>query len=49
MADRLSSELRMRVWLAEDPMTCVVRGASAILQDLEANRKFLVSLDRPTV
>jgi rod shape-determining protein MreB len=49
MAERLVSELRMRVWVAEDPMTCVVRGASHILEDLELNRKFLVSLDRPTV
>ncbi len=49
MAERLSSELRMRVWVAEDPMTCVVRGASAILENLELNRKFLIGLNRPTV
>ena len=49
MAERLSSEMRMRVWVAEDPMTCVVRGASLILEDLDLNRKFLVGLDRPTV
>lgn len=49
MAERLASELRMRIWLAEDPMTCVVRGASAILDNLELNRKFLIGLDRPTV
>jgi rod shape-determining protein MreB len=49
MAERLSSELRMRVWVSEDPMTCVVRGASLILEDLDLNRKFLVGLDRPTV
>jgi hypothetical protein len=30
-------------------MTCVVRGASLILEDLDLNRKFLVGLDRPTV
>jgi len=49
MAERLSSELRMRVWVAEDAMTCVVRGASTILEDLEMNRKFLIGLDRTTV
>jgi len=49
LPERLSSELRMRVWLAEDPMTCVVRGASTILENLELNRKFLIGLDRPTV
>jgi rod shape-determining protein MreB len=49
VADRLASELRMRIWLAEDPMTCVVRGASSILDNLELNRKFLIGLDRPTI
>ncbi|MCJ7513775.1 MAG: rod shape-determining protein [Anaerolineales bacterium] len=49
MSERLSTELRMRVWLAEDPMTCVVRGASTILENLELNRRFLVGLDRPRV
>jgi rod shape-determining protein MreB len=46
MPERLSEELRMHVWLAEDPMTCVARGAGVILEDLELNRQFLVSLDR---
>jgi len=49
MAERLASELRMRVWVAEDSMTCVVRGASAILENLELNRKYLIGLNRPTV
>lgn len=44
--ERLSEELKMHVWLAEDPMTCVARGAGLVLEDLEINRQFLVSLDR---
>lgn len=47
--DRLSEELNMRVWLAEDPMTCVARGAGLILEELDVNRQFLVSPDRVPV
>ncbi len=33
LADRLSSELHVRVWVAEDPLTCVARGAGIILEE----------------
>lgn len=46
LADRLTNELRMRVWLAEDPMTCVARGAGMILEDLDTNARFLASMER---
>lgn len=46
LAERLSNDLRMRVWLAEDPMTCVARGAGMILDDLDNLQQFLVSLER---
>lgn len=46
LTERLSSELRMRVWLAEDPMTCVARGAGMILEDLDRFGQFLVGLER---
>ncbi|HEY44819.1 MAG TPA: rod shape-determining protein [Anaerolineae bacterium] len=46
LTERLSNELRMRVWLAEAPMTCVARGAGLILEDLDNLRQFLVSLER---
>jgi rod shape-determining protein MreB len=46
LPERLSNELRMRVWLAEDSLTCVARGAGRILEDLEHNRQFLASLER---
>ena len=44
---RLASELRMHVWLAEDPMTCVARGAGIVLEDLDRFQHLLVDVDRP--
>lgn len=49
LPEKLSGELKMRVWVAADPMTCVVRGAGTILEDLHANRQFLTGLERGTV
>lgn len=46
LTERLSDELRVRVWLAEDSMTCVARGAGAILDDIEHLKRFLVGLQR---
>jgi len=43
---RLSEELRVRVWVAEDPMSCVARGAAMILEDLEHLSHLLVGLER---
>ena len=43
---RLASELKMHVWLAEDPMTCVARGAGIVLEDLERFKHLLVDVDR---
>ncbi len=43
---RLSSELRMHVWLADDPMTCVARGAGIVLEDLDRFQHLLVDVDR---
>jgi rod shape-determining protein MreB len=31
LAERLTEELRVRVWVAEDPLTCVARGAGLVL------------------
>ncbi len=44
--ERLSSDLRMRAWVAEDPMTCVARGAGLVLEDLDENRRYLTGLER---
>jgi len=46
LPERLMNELRMRVWVAEDPMTCVARGAGLILEDLDMNSKYLVGFER---
>ncbi|HAD06120.1 MAG TPA: rod shape-determining protein [Anaerolineaceae bacterium] len=46
LVERLSDELHLRVWVAEDPMTCVARGAGMILEDLDKYADFLVGLDR---
>lgn len=46
LADRLSDELNLRVWVAEDPLTCVVRGTGMILDDFSGLNRFLVGLER---
>lgn len=44
---RLADELKMNVWLADDPMTCVARGAGIVLEDLDRFSYLLVDTDRP--
>jgi len=46
LADRLSDELNLRVWVAEDPLTCVVRGTGLVLDDFHNYSRFLVGLER---
>ena len=46
LAERIADEVKLRVWVAEDPMTCVARGAGAVLEDLDNLRKVLVGLQR---
>jgi rod shape-determining protein MreB and related proteins len=46
LADRLSDELNLRVWVAEDPLTCVVRGTGAVLDDFRTYSRLLVGLER---
>jgi rod shape-determining protein MreB len=46
LADRLSDELKLRVWVAEDPLTCVVRGTGLVLDDFRTYSRFLVGLER---
>lgn len=46
LAERLTEELNLRVWVAEDPLTCVVRGTGIILDDFQNNSRFLVGLER---
>jgi len=46
LAERLSDELNLRVWVAEDPLTCVVRGTGMVLDDFPGHSKYLVGLER---
>ena len=46
LPDRLSEETRMRVYRAEDSVTCVVRGAGAVVSDLDRYRKVLAASQR---
>jgi rod shape-determining protein MreB and related proteins len=43
---RLSAETKMKVRVADDPLTCVARGAEAILEELPVLRKVLSSMQR---
>lgn len=43
---RLSNELHIRAWVADDPMSCVVRGAGIILEDIDHLSRYLVGLER---
>ncbi|MEA3327644.1 MAG: rod shape-determining protein [Chloroflexota bacterium] len=47
--ERLSADLQLRVWVAEDPMTCVARGCGMILEKKDEFSSFLVGLDREPV
>lgn len=41
LSERLSDEINLRVWVADDPMTCVARGAGMVLEDLDNYIHFL--------
>jgi rod shape-determining protein MreB len=49
LADRITDELKIRVWSAEDPMTCVARGAGMVLENLDIFSKYLVDLDHSSI
>lgn len=46
LTDRITDEVNIRAWLAEDPMTCVARGAGRVLEDYNNLRRLLVGLER---
>ncbi len=46
LAERLSEETKMHVYVAEDPMSCVARGAGQILEELDTLRKVLAATQR---
>lgn len=45
LAERLSEELKVRAWVAEDPMTCVARGAGMVLENMDEYGYLLIQLD----
>jgi rod shape-determining protein MreB len=46
LPERLSDELNLRVWAAEDPLTCVCRGTGMVLDDFSHLSRHLVGLER---
>jgi len=46
MDKRVSEELHIRTWVADEPMSCVVRGAGIVLEDLDMWSRLLVGLER---
>lgn len=45
LAERVSDEVRIRAWVAEDSMSCVARGAGLVLEDFDNLKHWLLSLD----
>jgi rod shape-determining protein MreB len=46
LAERLTEEVNIRAWVADDPMTCVARGAGRVLEDYNNLRRLLVGTER---
>ena len=46
LAQRLTEETKMQVYVAEDPLTCVARGAGKVLEDFDVLQKTLASMQR---
>ncbi len=46
LAERLTDEVNIRAWVAEDAMTCVARGAGRVLEDYNNLRRLLVGTER---
>ncbi len=46
LVERVADETNIHTWLAEDTLTCVARGAEAVLEQYEQLRTVLVGLER---
>ncbi|MDX9955552.1 MAG: rod shape-determining protein [Anaerolineae bacterium] len=46
LAERISEEMHIRAWVAQDALTCVARGAGKVLENFEAMRQTLANDDR---
>jgi rod shape-determining protein MreB len=45
LAERLAEEVNIRTWVAEDPLTCVARGAGIVLEDIEMYKENNLLID----
>lgn len=46
LAERVTEEVNIRTWVAEDALTCVARGAGRVLEDYNNLRRLLVGTER---
>jgi rod shape-determining protein MreB len=46
LAERVTEEINIRAYVADDPLTCVARGAGRVLEDYNNLRRLLVGLER---
>ncbi len=46
LAERIADETNIHTWIAEDALTCVARGAEAVLTNLDDLKQVLVGLER---
>ena len=44
--ERLTNELQVRTWVAEDPMSCVARGAGISIENMDMWKGLYVGLGR---
>jgi rod shape-determining protein MreB and related proteins len=49
LAQRLSDETKMKVYVADDPLACVVKGAGRVLEDLDGLQKVLATTQRSSI
>ena len=45
LAERISNEVKIPCWVAEDPRSCVARGAGMVLEDFERLKGWLLPVD----
>lgn len=45
LAERISNEIKIPTWVAEDPMSCVARGAGMVLEDFDRLKGWLLPLE----
>lgn len=45
LAERISDEIKIPTWVAEDPMSCVARGAGMVLEDFDRLKGWLLPVD----